>query len=252
MAAGAAVNRDLAGSVERVNNRGGSVTRSALLRRRVHWLAAAGLLVAACGDDKPTLGPVASTTTLSVASSATTLTTTTTILPATTTAPTGPTTSLGAATPDLDSPKLNDASAVTTAGIGPLTFGMTVAAAQPAIGTRLLTESGRAPAGECYYVKPEKGPVGVFMMVSKSTIERIDIRAGSPVKTRSGLGVGTTLEQLKTSLGAQLQITGTTATFVPTSANDANYRVIFETDGATVTTFRAGKVPEVNSPNGCA
>jgi hypothetical protein len=153
--------------------------------------------------------------------------------------------------PELDSPKLTDASAVTTAGIGPLTFGMTVALAQPAIGTRLLTESGRAPSGECYYVKPEKGPNGVFMVVSKSTIERVDIRAGSVVKTRSGLGIGTTLDQLKTALGAQLQVTGNTATFVPSSANDANYRVIFETDGTAVVSFRAGKVPEVNNAIGC-
>ncbi len=148
-------------------------------------------------------------------------------------------------------PKLTDTSAVTTAGIGPLTFGMTVALAQPAIGTRLLTESGRAPSGECYYVKPERGPAGLFMMVSKSTIERIDIKSGN-VKTRSGLGVGTTLDQLKTALKEQLQINGNTAVFVPTSANDANYRVIFETDGTTVTSYRSGKVPEVTNAVGCA
>ena len=147
-------------------------------------------------------------------------------------------------------PKLTDASTVTTAGIGPLTFGMTIALAQPAIGTRLLTESGGAPSGECYYVKPERGPTGLFMLVSKSTIERVDIRSGN-VKTRSGFGIGTTLEQLKTAFGAQLQINGNTAVFVPTSANDANYRVIFETDGTTVTSYRAGKLPEVTSPTGC-
>jgi hypothetical protein len=218
----------------------------------VHWLAAASLVFAgACGDDKPTLTP-ASTTTPAGTGAVTTLAPSTTIAPATTAAPTGPTTSLDAVPPDLDKPKLTDASTVTTAGIGPLTFGMTVAMAQPVIGTRLLTESGQAPVGECYYVKPERGPTGVFMMVSKSTIERVDIRAGSPVKTRSGLGVGTTVDQLKTALGAQLQFNGNTATFVPTSANDANYRVIFETDGATVVSYRAGKVPEVNNPIGCA
>jgi hypothetical protein len=128
---------------------------------------------------------------------------------------------------------------------------MTIALAQPAIGTRLLTESGRAPFGECYYVKPERGPAGVFFMVSKSTIERVDVRPGGVVKTRSGLGIGTTLEQLKSALGAQLQVAGNTATFVPTSANDANYRVIFETDGTTVVSYRAGKLPEVTNAIGC-
>lgn len=212
------------------------------------WVAAAGLVIAgACGGDKPTLTPASSTA--SIVGTVTTAVTTT--LPtATTTPPSGPTTSLGAPPAELDMPKLTDASAVTTAGIGPLTFGMTVALAQPAIGTRLLTESGRAPSGECYYVKPERGPAGLFMMVSKSTIERLDVKSGN-VKTRSGLGIGTTLEQLKTALKEQLQINGNTAVFVPTSANDANYRVIFETDGTTVTSFRAGKVPEVTNAAGC-
>ena len=232
-----------------VDNRGCLRTRSANRRRRAHWVAAAGLLFAgACGDDKPTLTPAV---TSSGTATATTLTAPTSVAVATTAAPTGPTTSLAAAPPELDAPKLNDSSTVTTAGIGALTFGMTIALAQPAIGTRLLTESGRAPSGECFYVKPERGPVGVFMMVSKSTIERVDIRSGN-VKTRSGLGIGTTLDQLKTALKDQLQVTGNTATFVPTSTNDANYRVIFETDGTTVTSFRAGKVPEVTNPVGCA
>ena len=215
----------------------------------MHWVAAAGLLFAgACGgDDKPTLTPAVTT----LGAAPTTLNVPTTIAVATTAAATGPTTSLDKAPAELDAPKLTDSSSVTTAGIGPLTFGMTIASAQPAIGTRLLTESGRAPSGECFYVKPERGPVGVFMMVSKSTIERVDVRSGN-VKTRSGLGIGTTLEQLKTSLKEQLQINGTTAVFVPTSTNDANYRVIFETDGTTVTSFRAGKVPEVTNPVGCA
>jgi len=215
----------------------------------VHWVAAAGLVFAgACGDDRPTLTPASSTASVATA---TTLVPATAAPAATVPGPAGPTTSLGAAPPELDMPKLTDASTVTTAGIGALTFGMTVALAQPAIGTRLLTETGRAPSGECYYVKPEKGPAGVFMMVSKSTIERVDIRSGS-VKTRSGLGIGTTLEQLKTALKEQLQVNGNTAVFVPTSANDANYRVIFETDGTTVTGYRAGKVPEVTNPVGCA
>jgi len=206
------------------------------------------LFASACGsDDKPTLTSVSTTVGGTTAA---------TLVPATSTPastaplPASQTTTLGAAPPQLDAPKLSDSSTVTTAGIGPLTFGMTVALAQPAIGTRLLTESGGAPFGECYYVKPEKGPAGVFMMVSKSTIERVDIRSGN-VKTRSGLGVGTTLDQLKTALKDQLQINGNTAVFVPTSANDANYRVIFETDGAKVLTYRAGKVPEVSNPVGC-
>jgi hypothetical protein len=215
----------------------------------VHWVAAAGLLVAgACGDNnKPTLTPASTT----VGGATASVTTATSVPASTTPLPSGPTTTLAAAPPELDAPKLTDASTVTTAGIGPLTFGMTIALAQPAIGTRLLTESGGAPTGECFYVKPERGPVGVFMMVSKSTIERVDVRSGN-VKTRSGLGIGTTLDQLKTALKEQLQINGNTAVFVPTSANDSNYRVIFETDGTKVLTYRAGKVPEATHPVGCA
>lgn len=162
----------------------------------------------------------------------------------------GATTSLAPAPPELSTPKITDASPVSTVGIGGLTFGLTVPQAQAAIGMRLLTETGQAPSGECYYVKPEKGPEGVFFMISKSTVERVDIRSGN-VKTRSGLGIGTTVEQLKTALKDQLQQSGTTYTFVPTSANDANYRIIFETDGTKVTWFRAGKLGLVTNPTGC-
>lgn len=162
----------------------------------------------------------------------------------------GPTTSLGPAPPELRSPKINDRSTVSTVGIGGLTFGLTVPQAQNAIGMRLLTESGAAPSGECYYVRPESGPDGVFFMVSKSTVERVDVRSGN-VKTRSGLGIGTTVEQLKTALKEQLQQSGTTFTFVPTSANDANFRIIFETDGTKVTWFRAGRLSVVTDPKGC-
>lgn len=175
----------------------------------------------------------------------------TTPLPATTAPPpSGPTTSLGPPPPELNRPQLNDQSPVSTAGIGPLTFGKTVSQSQTILGTRLLTESGLAPSGECYFVKPEQGPAGVFMLITKSTFERVDIRSGN-VKTRSGLGIGTTVDQLKSSLRDQLQQQGNTYTFVPTSANDANYRVVFETDGAKVTSFRAGQVPQVNNVAGC-
>lgn len=40
-------------------------------------------------------------------------------------------------------------------------------------------------------------------------------------------------------------------TLVPTGADDADFQLIFETDGSKVTRFRAGKAPEVAFVEGC-
>jgi hypothetical protein len=152
---------------------------------------------------------------------------------------------------DLGEPTLSDTSEVTTVGLDTVEFGMTFDEAQQAAGTRLAVVEGDA-GSSCYRVHAEKGPEGVTFLVSNSTVERVDIDSG-PVTTRSGAGIGMPVGELTTLFPERLEPspspTGTTFTFVPTDEQDAQYRIIFETDGATVTSFRAGKLPEVT--DGC-
>jgi hypothetical protein len=150
-------------------------------------------------------------------------------------------------TEDLGEPTLSDESEVTTVGLDTVEFGMSFDEAQQAAGTRLVVTEGDAGSA-CYRVDPEEGPEGVTFLVTNSTIERVDIDSGA-VQTRSGAGVGTSISELTELYGDRLESApspeGTTFTFVPADESDAEYRLIFETDGSTVTSFRAGKLPEV-------
>lgn len=174
-----------------------------------------------------------------------------TIPPAATTTAAPPTTS--APDPDLGPPTLTEASAVTTVGIDEVTFGMTLEDAQAAAGTRLL------PVDEdhdqaCYEAAPEEGPEGLTFLVSEGTVEQLEV-SGGPVTTRSGAGIGTTPDELRRLFGDRIEERpradgGLTLLFVPQDESDARYRVIFEVTDGTVTSFRAGRLPQVDE--GCA
>jgi hypothetical protein len=91
-------------------------------------------------------------------------------------------------------------------------------------------------------------------MIKAGTIERVDIGAASKVRTRSGAGVGSTVAQIQSLYGARLAAApdGTTYVFTPVDAADAAYRVVFESDGTTVTSFRAGRTALVAASTPCA
>ena len=74
------------------------------------------------------------------------------------------------------------------------------------------------------------------------------------VTTRSGAGVGSSIPELQALFGDRLRVTededgSTTATFVPTDPEDANYRIIFESSDGTVSAYRSGRLPVVR--DGC-
>ena len=79
------------------------------------------------------------------------------------------------------------------------------------------------------------------------------------MKTRSGAGNGDSEAQVQARYENRLQVSphkylpgGHYLTLVPSDAADLDYRVVFETDGSTVTGFHAGKLPEVELVEGCS
>ena len=152
--------------------------------------------------------------------------------------------------------KLTDAAGVTTAGLGPLTFGLTVTGAEKAIGTRLLPDPAFPGAAKCVVLKPESGPDGVRFTVTSGTIERLDIQSPSKLKTKSGAGLASTEAQLKALYENRLTFTATpqgkTVIYTPQDASNANFRLIFQVDlSGAVTSFRAGRVGAIESINPC-
>ncbi len=204
----------------------------------------AGVLLAGCGGDESASVDSVPPTTAS---------TSTTSAPTTTAAPTTSTTTTTA--PELvGAPAFDAASSVSTVGIDRVTFGMTVAQAETELGAEFVAVD-EAAGGDCYLVRPAGGPGGVELTVTSNTIERVDITTDL-ITTRSGAGVGMAETALFELFGDRLSSApreggGNTITFTPVDAGDADFRVIFETDGSTVTSFRSGRVPQVLPTRAC-
>lgn len=221
-------------------------TSRRLTHRHVTLALSAALVFASCGGDDDSETTVGTVPPVSVTSS-TTFTTTTA-------APT--TTSSIAPTRDFTgSPAFNSSSSVTTSGIDAVFFGMTLGQASNAV------EAEFAPTSEpvdpvCQTYFPAGGPDGVVITVTAGTIERVDITT-EELTTRSGAGVGMTEEALFELFGSSLSQEprdggGNTITFTPSDPADAEFRVIFETDGTAVTSFRSGRLPQVASTSPCS
>jgi hypothetical protein len=95
-------------------------------------------------------------------------------------------------------------------------------------------------------------------MVTSRTVARVDVYQGR-IRTRSGVGIGTTEQDVMDTYPGQIEVsahpydeTGHYLTFVPRDASDTAYRLIFETDGQVVTSFRSGRLPEVEWIEGCS
>ncbi len=150
-------------------------------------------------------------------------------------------------------PRLNSDSSISTIGLGVVSFGLTVPAAAEASGSAMLSCE---PVSECYRVTPAAAPPGISFLVHASTIERVDIVSG-PITSRSGMGIGTSAEQLVAAFGDKLERQVVDAdtvnlVFVPTDASDANFRVVFTIEDDAVTTYRSGRLPMILQDNPCA
>jgi hypothetical protein len=144
---------------------------------------------------------------------------------------------------------------ITTAGYGPARIGMSVEEASNALGMKLVSD-GPVDTPECHYLRPEPAVEGLWFMVSNDRVVRIEVNAPG-IKTRSGLGVGDAEDRIKEALGSSLEVTP--HKYV---APDGNYLTIwssnhksavrFETLLGKVTSFYAGRVPEVEYVEGCS
>ncbi len=160
------------------------------------------------------------------------------------------------ATEECPAGLLDNNSSVSTVGLDEVLFGMTVNAASDAAGVCLVPET--AANGTCYYVRPVGGPDGIGFMVTNGTIERVDIIDG-PITTRSGAGIGSTEQQILDLFPGKIETTtspfgdGNWLAFIPSDADDQQFRVIWETnDEGVVTQYRSGRRPQVEQVNGCA
>ena len=151
--------------------------------------------------------------------------------------------------------RVSDTTRVSVNGIGAIRIGMSVRQATSASGLELVPVGSLPPdEPECYYVRPRSGLRDVAFMVTDRRISRIDISNPS-VRTLSGARTGMTETEILDLYPGVTELTahkyepaGHYLTVYPRSSR----RVVFETDGRVVTSYRVGKVPEVGYVERCS
>jgi len=145
---------------------------------------------------------------------------------------------------------------VTATGYGPLRIGMTVAAAASALHSPAPSTVGLDTA--CAYVHFDAAPPGMRIMVTGGTVVRIEVDS-TTVPTGLGVRVGDSEAHVKALYGSRVSVEphkylpgGHYLVVSPIPPTDSNFRLIFETDGSRVTSYRAGQLPQVQWVEGCA
>ena len=145
---------------------------------------------------------------------------------------------------------------VTSTGYGPLRIGMTVTAAANALSSPAPSTVGLDTA--CAYVHFDRAPAGMRIMVTGGTVARIEVDS-STIPTGRGVRVGDSEARVKTLYGSRVTVephkylpNGHYLVVAPVPPTDSGFRLIFETDGNTVTSYRAGRLPQVQWVEGCA
>ena len=142
--------------------------------------------------------------------------------------------------------------AVTDTGIGPLRVGMTTAQAALTLGTALPST---AASPECAMVRVPRAPGEVWAMVVSDTVVRIDVRDPA-IETAAGARVGDQEDRVGELYPGRVRVGPHKYTaghyLVVPAEGDTLTRIVFETDSlGIVTTYRAGRYPEVEWVEGC-
>jgi hypothetical protein len=152
-------------------------------------------------------------------------------------------------------PALSAESSVSTVGLDDVFFGMTLDDAQNAAGFDFTVVG--STSSPCFTATPDDGPEGVSFTFVDGRVERVDI-TGGPISTRSGARVGSTAAEVQALYGDRIEVRprtdgqpGGQLVFVPADLEDAEFRLVFITDGTMVTSYRAGRLPVIDRDNPC-
>jgi hypothetical protein len=138
-------------------------------------------------------------------------------------------------------------------GFGPIRLGTPVAAVERALADTLRVTYERG--GSCAYVTPLALPAGARLMVVADTVVRVDVDSAS-ITTLEGARVGDSESHIRTLYDGRVRVQPHEYTdghyLVVPALEDSTFQIIFETDGARVVRYRAGRLPAVGWVEGCS
>ena len=144
-----------------------------------------------------------------------------------------------------------DSTVVTERGLGAVQLGMTEDEAIAAG----LSSDGVSASEDCRYFTQD-GRDGVAFMSFEGRIARVDVLNDSKVQTSEGVGVGSSEADIERAypdrVEQQLHPYVSEGHYLVIDGEAADRKLIFETDGSVVTSFRSGLMPEVEWIEGCS
>ncbi len=144
---------------------------------------------------------------------------------------------------------------VTEQGLGPFHAGMTVAEVAAVVPGAFASPSGAA-ASECEYARWSAAPAGVHVMLLSGTVGRVDVDSQT-IATAAGAKVGDSEARIDSLYPGRVRrmphkyTDGSYLVVLAGAPADTMDRIVFETDGGHVTTFRAGRFPPVEYVERC-
>ena len=139
---------------------------------------------------------------------------------------------------------------ITFNSFGAVKVGMTVSKASKALGVRLTSTE----QGECRYYETRGKFKDIGFMVNDGTIARFDVFKRG-FATDRGAKVGDSEARIKRLYKGMYKISQhpyVDGHYITVNMKGGKYRIIFETEGNRVTSFRAGRSPEVGYIEGCS
>lgn len=114
------------------------------------------------------------------------------------------------------------------------------------------------PLGGCAYLESTHVPHGLGFMFQGGRVVRIDVSKVG-IKTASGVGVGDTEDRVKQLYSGHITIEphpyepeGRYIKYSPANKDERQFGIVFETDGARVTSFRTGTRAAIALIEGCS
>ena len=145
--------------------------------------------------------------------------------------------------------------AVTLSGYGPVKFGMTHAAAERALGVKLIDGNPDPDYPDCKFLTPEHGNTGISFMLLHGHIARVDV-SDRTVATLSGARIEDSKESVISLYKHRLRITphyytAPDGSYLTLLSKDGKYGLRFETDMDKITTYYAGTKEAIQFVEGC-
>lgn len=139
-------------------------------------------------------------------------------------------------------------------GFGPVKIGMTLSQASRALGVRVTRDAGY-DGDDCYYATPKGDFKGIALMMNGTRVVRIDVESGNYTTDR-GAKIGDSEARIKRLYKGVYKVSRhkyfDAGRYIEVEIEGGRYRIIFETDGKSVKTYRVGRPEQVGYVERCS